>query len=84
MNIIKNSLLNVILTTCFFMIPNKSNFSKIYYIPLMVSIIVKYVVGDFDKGYRYTVHDITFWVYNIILSYCVVMINKNVKLNTSK
>lgn len=50
----------------------------------MVSIIVKYVVGDFDKGYRYTVHDITFWVYNIILSYCVVMINKNVKLNTSK
>ena len=50
-------------------IPNKSNFSSSYMIPLLTALLTKYTVGDWDIGYRYTTLDIAYWVTVIGVSY---------------
>ena len=66
--------MNLNYTYCFLNIPNKSNFASIYYIPMMVSLITKYIAGDLDIGYNYTVKDIYFWIYNLVLSYLLIRV----------
>jgi|TARA_Y100000389_G_scaffold106898_1_gene103889 hypothetical protein len=60
-----NKIYEIIITTFFltiilFNIPNKSNFNKYYIIPLTTLLLVKYIVGDIDKGYIWTQLDIMF------------------------
>ena len=43
-----------------------------YIIPLIMSVIIKYSIGDLDKGYQWTCCDILYWVYIIGLSYIIV------------
>jgi hypothetical protein len=62
-----------ILTILFFHIPNKSNFPKKYIIPIIVSIIIKYLFGDFDKGYTYTISDIYYWLIILLIPYIIVI-----------
>jgi hypothetical protein len=71
--IILISLIALILTLLFFYIPNKSNFPKKYIIPIIVSLIIKYSFGDLDKGYRYTISDIYYWLIILIIPYIVVV-----------
>ena len=71
--IILISLIALILTLLFFNIPNKSNFPKKYIIPIIVSLIIKYSFGDLDKGYRYTISDIYYWLIILIIPYIVVV-----------
>lgn len=52
-----------------FIIPNKSNFPHEYIIPLIVAMLIKYMVGDFDKGYIWSYSDIIYWLYIFISSY---------------
>jgi hypothetical protein len=66
------SIVNIIGTIIFMHIPNKSNFPKEYIIPLIMSIIIKYSIGDLDKGYQWTYSDIFYWVYILGLSYIIV------------
>jgi len=66
------SIVNIIGTLIFIQIPNKSNFPKEYIIPLIMSLIIKYSIGDVDKGYKLTYSDIFYWVYIIGLSYIIV------------
>ena len=70
--LINTTVVNISLSIIFTFIPNKSNFKSEYYIPIMVSLITKYIIGDFDKGYVYTLSDISFWIYNIFISYFVI------------
>jgi hypothetical protein len=67
------SLIALILTFLFFNIPNKSNFPKKYIIPIIVSLIIKYSFGDLDKGYRYTISDIYYWLIILLVPYIVVV-----------
>jgi hypothetical protein len=67
------SVLALFLTLLFFYIPNKSNFPKKYMIPIIVSLIIKYSLGDLDKGYSYTVRDVYYWFIILFISYAVVL-----------
>ena len=48
---------------------NNSNFSKLYVIPLIVAALAKYIIGDFDEGYQWTVSDVVYWIVIICVSY---------------
>ena len=52
-------------------IQNRSNFRKEYVIPLIALLMTKYIVGDFDTGYTWTLNDIIFVSYVLLLSYAV-------------
>ena len=67
------SVLALFLTLLFFYIPNKSNFPKKYMIPIIVSLIIKYSLGDLDKGYSYTVRDVYYWFMILFIPYAVVL-----------
>jgi hypothetical protein len=67
------SVVNIIGTLIFIHIPNKSNFPKEYMIPIIMSLIIKYAIGDLDKGYQWTYSDIFYWVYILGLSYIIVI-----------
>jgi len=58
--------LTLLLTTILYFILDKSNYSKYFMIPLMVVLFIKYVYGDWDKGYIYNMKDIYYYV--IIIS----------------
>jgi hypothetical protein len=66
------SIVNIIGTLIFIHIPNKSNFPKEYIIPLIMSLIIKYSIGDLDKGYHLTCSDIFYWAYILGLSYFII------------
>jgi hypothetical protein len=67
------SVLAVFSTLLFFNIPNKSNFPKKYIIPIIVSLIIKYSLGDLDKGYNYTICDVYYWFMILFIPYAVVL-----------
>jgi len=62
------TVVNIIGTLVFMCIPNKSNFPKEYIIPPIMSLIIKYTIGDLDKGYQFTYSDIFYWAYILGLS----------------
>jgi hypothetical protein len=67
------SIVNIIGTLIFLYIPNKSNFPKEYIIPIIMTLIIKYSIGDLDKGYQWTYSDLFYWVYILGLSYIIVI-----------
>lgn len=78
MILLKNTVLIFILSFVFLQIPNKSNFPKEYMIPIIVALTTKYTIGDVDKGYQYTVSDIFYWVYILLLPYVIVVLSISV------
>ena len=59
---IAHTIMFVILTTIIlFFIPNKSNFDKKFFIPLIAVLLTKYAFGDWDVGYSWTMYDPLFW-----------------------
>jgi|TARA_B100001540_G_C15654889_1_gene572814 L-cystine uptake protein TcyP (sodium:dicarboxylate symporter family) len=70
--IIYTIVLAVTLTLLFKQIRNKSNMPKEMIIPVIVALIVKYVLGDWDSGYSWTVSDIIYWLTIITTSYIII------------
>ena len=62
--------LTMCLTLVLSFIPNKSNFNSYYIIPFIVFILIKYSVGDWDIGYKYTNKDILYLSSIILVSFC--------------
>lgn len=63
MNKIIYTLIFVILSTyTILQFKNNSNISKFIIIPLIVAPLTKYIIGDWDEGYKYTINDIFYWV----------------------
>jgi hypothetical protein len=60
--ILTTILLTVIITYILLQIPNKSNFSSVYIIPVITALIVKYVLGDWDSGYQWSYSDVVYWL----------------------
>ena len=60
--IIISCLSSILLSIILYFIPNKSNYSKYLMIPLIVILLIKYTLGDWDKGYIYTYKDILFYL----------------------
>ena len=67
--IIISCLLSILLSVIFYYIPNKSNYSKYIMIPLIVILLIKYTMGDWDKGYSWSFMDILYWIIIIVTSY---------------
>lgn len=66
-------LLSVLLTIVLSSIQNKSNFQRRYIIPIIVALILKYLVGDLDKGYVYTINDVYFWLIVLLVPYVTIV-----------
>ena len=66
------TIVNIIGTLIFLKIPNNSNFPKEYMIPLIMTLVIKYSIGDLDDGYQFTYSDIFYWAYMLGLSYIIV------------
>ena len=60
--LIKNVILNVLLTLFFLPFPNKSNISSYIILPIIVSLQCKYILGDLDKGFQWSLSDIVYWI----------------------
>jgi len=60
----------------FLFIPNKSNFPTIIYIPLLVSLLTKYVVGDWDKNFQWSYLDFLYWISTIGTSFLTIILLK--------
>ena len=60
----------------FLFIPNKSNFPTIIYIPLLVSLLTKYVVGDWDKNFQCSYLDFLYWISTIGTSFLTIILLK--------
>ena len=60
----------------FLFIPNKSNFPTIIYIPLLVSLLTKYVVGDWDKNFQWSYVDFLYWISTIGTSFLTIILLK--------
>ena len=52
----------IIITIVLFFIPNKSNFDKRFFIPFISVLLTKYILGDWDIGYEWTIYDPLFWI----------------------
>ena len=61
-------------TILLFCIKNKSNFSKFITIPIIVAMLTKYIVGDFDNGYTWSMSDVFYWIYIFSLSYALLLV----------
>ena len=64
------------LTFLFLNFKNKSNFSNNFYIPMLVSLTTKYLLGDWDKGYIWSLYDILYWISTIGVSLLTIYLYK--------
>jgi hypothetical protein len=78
--IITTILFVVITTTLLFFIENRSNIPSVIIIPILVSILTKYMLGDWDRGYRFTLIDIFYWVSILTGSYATLIILESRKV----
>jgi hypothetical protein len=67
----------VLSTLVLSIVKNKSNFSDYLVIPLIVSLLTKYVLGDWDKGYQWSVYDLWYWASLVVLSLLMLFIHKH-------
>ncbi len=76
---IETILFVIALTLLLSLIKNKSNFSSFIMIPLIVSLVTKYTVGDWDKGYAWTIVDIPYWLCLFGFSYLTLYLYKRTR-----
>ena len=63
----------IIVTFILFHIENKSNISSTIVIPILVSLITKYIIGDWDTGFQFTFLDILYWISLLGISYSTIL-----------
>ena len=77
---IPGTILVVIILSIMFSFPeNKSNFPTIVMIPIIVGSITKYLLGDWDTDYVWTISDIFYWISVIGFSILTVFIINKIK-----
>lgn len=68
-----------IITCILLLFKNKSNISTHYAVPFITSIIIKYIIGDWDEGFTWSKSDLQFWMTIILTSYTTtILIDKKV------
>jgi hypothetical protein len=71
-------ILSILLSIILYFIPNKSNYSQYFMIPIIVILLIKYTMGDWDEGYIYTMKDIYYYFIIISISMINIYILKNI------
>ena len=74
--ILTTILISISLTLLLLQFENKSNFNSIYIIPVIVGLLTKYLQGDWDVGYQWTLSDIFYWGTIFVSSAVVVFLYK--------
>lgn len=72
MQVVASLIFVIIITLVLSQIPNKSNFSAEYFIPVCSALLSKYAFGDWDKGYQWSASDMIYWPTLLGLSYITV------------
>ena len=79
-----NTILFAFLSTVVLLqVKNKSNFPTFVIVPLIVSLLTKYVLGDWDRGYKWTMSDVGYWFSIISVSLFTVYIGSKINSSTS-
>ena len=52
---------SMIVSILLFFVENRSNLPSALMIPALVSLLTKYVLGDWDKGFQWSLSDIAYW-----------------------
>jgi hypothetical protein len=76
-HILTTLLFSITLSILLFNVKNQSNFSSYIIIPLIVAALTKYTIGDWDKGYQWSLLDILYWISVIGSSYGVIYLLSN-------
>lgn len=74
-----NSFVNTILlafliSVVLLYIPNRSNLPSSIMIPIIAALLVKYIIGDWDKKFQWTITDLYYWTTIIVISYLTVFV----------
>ena len=64
----------ILITVALFFIENRSNIPSIIIIPILVLILTKYVLGDWDRGFRFTLTDIFYFMSILAVSYITMLV----------
>ena len=75
--ILTTILFSICVSIILFNVTNQSNFSSYIIIPLIVALLTKYTIGDWDTGYQWTMLDIPYWISIIGSSYGTVYLLSN-------
>jgi hypothetical protein len=67
-------LFSSVATIVLFFIKNHSNLPSILMIPIIVSLLTKYVLGDWDTGFQWSSLDLAFWASILGTSYGIVQL----------
>ena len=70
--ILTTLLFSVIVSVLLFTLENRSNVSSFIIIPFIVALLAKYILGDWDSGYQWTILDIPYWISILGSSYGIV------------
>jgi hypothetical protein len=62
-------LFSSIVTIGLYFIENRSNIPSMLMIPSIVSLLTKYVLGDWDKGFQWSLVDLAYWTSILGTSY---------------
>jgi hypothetical protein len=69
---IQTFLFVVLVTFALLMIENRSNFPTTIILPVIVALLTKYALGDWDAGFRWTSNDFLFWGSILFISYITI------------
>ena len=73
---IRTFLFVVMVTLGLSMIQNRSNFPTIIMVPLLTALLTKYILGDWDSGFRWTSNDVLFLGSVLAISYATLQFLK--------
>ena len=67
-------LFSSVVTIGLFFLDNRSNMPSVFMIPILASLLTKYVLGDWDKGFQMSVMDLAYWISILGTSYVLVRV----------
>jgi len=62
----------IVVTIALFFVENRSNLPAEVMIPIIVSLLTKYVLGDWDEGFQWSFSDVAYWASLLGTSYGIV------------
>jgi hypothetical protein len=63
-------------TIILFYVENRSNLPEEVMIPIIISLLTKYVLGDLDEGFQWSFSDVAYWAGLLGTSYGIVRLLK--------
>lgn len=74
-----NSIFASLLLVCLFTgvlasVPNRSNVPTQIAVPILAALLTKFVVGDWDAGYAWTLLDVVYWPSLLGTSYATLLL----------